>query len=532
MGGARLTSALDVTDRLGLVYAYDKFKVDQRPTMLTRFERGGQRPRSATLDNAKRSDVQIVGHSVNVDYDLGLNPFLGNVNFQSISAVRRLETRSTSDFDGTGADMFRFILDNDFEQRSQELRLVGVTDSVKYAAGLSYYEESWSTYNPRWIFQFGKDNYNYDSRGADAKSYAGYAHASWSPQVYDQKFEFTAELRWTRDVKEMTRLMQSWSSYINAGPASQSACVCLRDADGMPLTASGMPASSAIPGGAIGPTDLLPLEHADSWSEVTSMLGVTYRWSDAINSYAKYSSGYKSGGINGVADTNDSFILGFDQETIDVWELGLKMRLFDDRLQFNAAAFYNDYNDIQVNTFVPSVLGIAVNNAGAASISGVELELLSAPIPNLELLLNYSYLKARYAEYLDREPASGDLVDFSTQRKFPYSPAHNINAALVYTFKGLPIGDARMRLDYRWLDDHFVGVINDPTTNIASYGLLNARLTLSDIGADHAEGLSLSVWAENLTDVEYTVAASNLRVFTVNQWGDPRSYGMELTWQF
>lgn len=530
--GTRFASVLDVSDQFSVEYAYDQFEVDQRPTMLTQHDGSGKRPDSAAADSARRSDVGIKGHSLTLNYDFGESPVPGDLAFKSITAYRELETRSFSDFDGTAADLFRFIIDNDFEQTSQEFQLVGSTDSLEYVLGLFYYEEEWSTFNPRWIFQFGGDNYNYDTRGAEAKSYAAYSQVTWSPDAFDRRLELTGGLRWTRDEKDAVRLQQSLTNFLTQGPQSPNACVCLRDETGMPLTVSGAPAGTAIPGGPIGPTDLVPITHSDSWTEVTPMIVATYHFSDDITGYAKYSSGYKAGGINGVAETNETFLRGFDQEVMDSYELGVKSRLLDNRLQVNAAAFLNDYEDIQVNTFVPSVIGISVNNAGAATISGLELEVMARPVPNLDLVLNYGYLHTEYDEYLDLDRTTGQLVDFSDQRKFAYSPRHTVNASLVYSFDPMPVGSLRARIDYAWLDDQYIGVNDDPTSNIDAYGLWNARLTLADIPTGGRGELAVSLWGKNLADEEYLTSSVNLQVFTANQWGDPRSYGLELTYRF
>ena len=51
--------------------------------------------------------------------------------------------------------------------------------------------------------------------------------------------------------------------------------------------------------------------------------------------------------------------------------------MFDDRLSYNFAAFYADYSDQQITRQQPTVTGsIAsfVDNAGASTIQGVELE--------------------------------------------------------------------------------------------------------------------------------------------------------------
>jgi iron complex outermembrane recepter protein len=530
--GLRLASLLQVSEQLSLEYAYDEFVLDQRPPMLTQYKGSRKRPNSVAADNAKRSDVAIKGHTLVLNYDFDSAFWPGDLAFKSITAYRQLETRSASDFDGTAADLFRFIVDNDFEQRSQEFRLVGATDSIDYVAGLFFYGEEWFTFNPRWLFQFGANNYNYDTRGADADSIAAYTQATWAPRAFDRKLKLSAGLRWTRDATDMWRLQQSLTSFLTQGPTSPNACVCVRDASGVPLTRSGAPALTAIPSGPIGPVDLVPLTHKGSWTKATPMLVASWHWSDDLMAYAKYSTGYKSGGINDVAETNETFLRGFGPETMHSWELGLKSRLLNQRMQLNAAAFYNDFDDIQVNTFVPTVIGISVNNASAARISGFELELLARPMAKLDLAFNYAYLHTQYDKYLDLDRNTGTLMDYADLRKFPYSPRHTANAGLIYSFDPLPLGILQARVDYSWLDDQFIGVIDDPTNRIHSYGLLNGRVTLSAHIESLQGELTLSVWGRNLTDKEYTTSGVNLQVFTVNQWGDPRSYGMELSYRF
>lgn len=42
-----------------------------------------------------------------------------------------------------------------------------------------------------------------------------------------------------------------------------------------------------------------------------------------------------------------------------------------------------------------------------------------------------------------------------------------------------------------------------------------------------ARQLELALWGKNLTDKEYVATAINLGVFTVGQWGEPRSFGIQ-----
>ena len=77
------------------------------------------------------------------------------------------------------------------------------------------------------------------------------------------------------------------------------------------------------------------------FDNTSGRLVVQYNFTDNINAYASYTTGYRSGGFNGgsydrLTGQGDSF----DEETIESMEVGLKSTLFDGRLRFNACLLY------------------------------------------------------------------------------------------------------------------------------------------------------------------------------------------------
>ena len=61
--------------------------------------------------------------------------------------------------------------------------------------------------------------------------------------------------------------------------------------------------------------------------------------------------------------------------------------------------------------------------------------------------------------------------------------------------------------------------------------LINARAELAEIPVGNGS-LRFAAWGKNLDDEEYWNTALNLGVLTVNQWADPRSYGLEVGYEF
>jgi len=107
-------------------------------------------------------------------------------------------------------------------------------------------------------------------------------------------------------------------------------------------------------------------------------VGLDYRFSDDAMGYVSASRGFKSGGFNVRANTiaAPGSDLPFDDEILDVVEVGVKSVLNDRKLVLNAAAFYGDYKDVQVSTFT-TVNGAFFGqflNAGNATMKGVEVE--------------------------------------------------------------------------------------------------------------------------------------------------------------
>ena len=524
--GGRIDVRFEPASCLTIDYAYDTFAIHRNRMRLAitdssrftapasalpvvRAATSKDRPDSIANDGAFASDVEIDGHTLTVAYDMD-NTAIGDLTLKAISGYRELYTLSRTDMDGTQLDMFRFWLENDFEQTTHEVQLLGTTERVEYVIGAFYYEDEWDTYNPRWNFQFGRNNFDTLDRGAEDDSIAVFGQFTWTPNAFDDRLDLTAGVRWTEENKDVYELWRQYSTF-SVNPSNPRSGVFVRDASGAPVfDATG---------------NLIPLEADDSWDEVTPMGVIGWRFSDDINGYAKISTGFKSGGFDGTATTNAAFQTPFDPETLTAYEIGLKSRFADDRVQLNMAYFYNDYKDFQANQFVAAVIGTVVVNAGDAEMQGAEIELLARPTANLDLTLNYGWLDTEYTSFL----VGG--VDVSDQREFAYSPENTVYAAVKYTFDPFSFGTLSLRADYSWKDDHFVSITDDPTTNIDAYGLINARAELAEIPVGNGS-LRFAAWGKNLDDEEYWNTALNLGVLTVNQWADPRSYGREVGYEF
>jgi iron complex outermembrane receptor protein len=131
-------------------------------------------------------------------------------------------------------------------------------------------------------------------------------------------------------------------------------------------------------------------DKSETFTSVAPRLGLDHHFSDDVMGYVTASRGFKSGGFNVRAQASvlPETAEPFDDEVLDVVEVGVKSVVADRQLVLNAAAFYGDYADIQVSTFTAydsngdgvddAFLGNFLN-AGDATVEGLEVELDWSP---------------------------------------------------------------------------------------------------------------------------------------------------------
>ncbi|MBS0505736.1 MAG: TonB-dependent receptor, partial [Proteobacteria bacterium] len=426
-----------------------------------------RRPRALATDATGRSNFFVSGHAITTAWDAG-ETGLGDVTLKSITAWRKLKTRSNSDFDGTASDLLRFTLDNNYRQFSEEFQILGTAEDFKYTLGAFYLRDSYDVYNPRWSLRFGNNGkYDLSDRSGHNSSLAGYGQLTWTPGFLDRKLDLTVGLRWTKDKKKTENLFFSYNNYAT-NPSAPLAGVFQRTATGAPVTRSGGPATGALPDrGGPGPYDLIPLEAQRSWDRFTPEANITFHIQPRWTVYARYATGFKSGGFNDVAATNAAFLTPFDPEKLRSFELGTKGVVADGLLSFNAAVYHSIYTDFQAGVFVPTLITTNIINAGKATFTGFELEGALRPTRNLSLTFGYGYLDAKYKDFV--LPTGEDVTKTYV---IPLAPKHNYQLGGEYR---LPIGpvDLVTNVNYSWRSSQWSTIAPDPLTKRIAYGLLD-----------------------------------------------------------
>lgn len=477
-------------DALELRYSADRSVIDDSPAYVVPVAlhpEQAERPHAGdpAVRNVLANEIISSGHSLSLEWTLS-----DYTTLRSITAFRELDHFQNQDF-GTGVfgpfALFKNQRETDQQQWSQELQLLGDLPAagISYIAGLYLFDEEADsqsvTLTPR--------DARTSNESIDNQALAVFGQGTWTPDTLDSRLHLTLGARWSKDERRA-------SLGKTTAPANAS--------DGQST-------------GKISFTDFSPSAVA------------AFDLSDDVNVYAKLVRGYKTGGFNTRASSFESFDRGFDEETLLSFELGIKSQFWDNRLRLNAAAFRSDYDDIQINVQSdpndPSRTDVL--NAGKASVDGAEMELTIVPLPGLEVVAKYAYLDGDYDEIKE---ADGD--DIADQFRYPNAPQHSYSLDLEYLLPPLPVGDLSVRAGYTWQDEKYTSSTIDTGRFIVdNYGLLNARIALSNIPLP-AGSLSIAAWGKNLEDKEYYIAHFDLRVISAAMFGEPRSYGFDLRYDF
>jgi iron complex outermembrane recepter protein len=415
-------------------------------------------------------------------------------------------------------------------QFSQELQLIGnLSENFSYVLGAYYFEEKADEVLPMVVQNsFGGEGIrtsgvlrqyaiSNDELSTDNSAWAVYGQTTFTPKIFDERLHLTTGIRYTEDSRKAAadRLRETLTQFNDFLPIGE---------------ATGL--------GQI----VYDEKNHEKFYNTSYELILSYDISDTINTYAKATTGYKSGGYNTRSPDADDFIKGFNQEEVLAYEVGLKGELLDRRLRVNVAAFQTEYDDIQLNLSATcdacDVTDSNVFNGGEAQVSGVELDMTALITEGLVATLSYAYLNADYTKVTDtRERTDKQIAYYGDDTNFIFTnaPHHTYSFGLDYTFAPTPIGLFTANVNYNWVDERYAtgDAFYKERAFMDDYGLLNARLTLGEI--EVASGrMSIALWGKNLEDKEYVAdaVATLPHASRAVLFGEPQSYGLDLIYQY
>ncbi len=299
-----------------------------------------------------------------------------------------------------------------------------------------------------------------------------------------------------------------------------------------------------------------------SWTVPTGSIRLDYHFGETTDLFVKYGHGWKSGHFNAASSVDTAGIQQAEPEEIDAWEAGFRGAWFDHRLALNSSFFYYRYQNYQVFTFVQGFNvppELKVINANDAENYGAEIEVNLRPWDELFVRASLGWLESEYLDFTQENAVQViSIVDgVPRQTNFPIlidnsgnrltnSPQLSLTLTASYTLDLGKFGTLIPRYDAAWKSETFFDptegrgtpnaaggdfVLPEGTLAQAPFWLHNARLEWVSSGGS----VTVAGWVRNAGDELYKAGAFNAEGFgnfTVFFVGDPRTYGIDIRYQF
>lgn len=447
---------------------------------------GDRRPKCSTNPSDGFAEREATGLALNV------TTTVAGAELTSITAYRESKSNWAMDSIGVNIPLTDRIIDNT-DQFTQELRLAGKAGSWNYVAGAWYLRENTDRLE---IFDIGSngdfdasDRYRQDN---ESTSMALFGQADWT---ISDAWTLSIGARYSLDEKTILNLVND-GDFVVISQSFQNT----RD---------------------------------EQWDAFTPKLSLSYKPASYIHTYVTVSQGFKSGGFP-AAPQREADSAPLRQEEAVNYELGLKFKPTGS-LRVNAALFYTEYTDLQIQSFGP-LAGCVENpntpqiecfgafqtfNAGDAEARGAEIEADWLVTDNLSLSASYGYLDTEFVNLIVPNSAFPD----QSGQDLLHAPRQKYSVTADYQWRLQDGGKLDLSVNYRYTDDQRGEL--EPYAIQPSFDLVDARLAWLSSN-EHWE---VAVWGRNLADEEYVTHLYTVAGEVIGVFGDPRTYGVSFTWR-
>jgi iron complex outermembrane recepter protein len=426
------------------------------------------------------------------------------------------------------ASSFLIDVEQESEQTSLEARIGAQTDRWTWVTGAYYFDEQ---VDADQLYDQAS-NATLIQSDLDTTSYAVFGQATYS---LTDAFRLTGGIRYTSDNKKQDTYaeVRPFVGFVPPGPP-----------DFIPIIIT-------IPSTAETDVD---------FEKTTWKAGLEYDLDADSLLYASVATGFKSGILYSGTGRNYS-----EPEDLTAYTIGSKNRFVDDTVQLNLELFYWDYEDQQISHLGPvqvastpggPIFGpvFLTENAGQATIQGLELELLWQVLDNGLLSANFQYLDTEYDDLAYQSYSPGGMppavgcavtptnlfgatpmarifdVDCSG-RPVVNAPETTLNLGYQHTFELGDAGRLIAGIDTLIESSRYLSIDFLPDGKQDSYTMSNARVTWESGSGKFA----LTGFVNNIEDelVFANSLQSPVKTGTLyNQMRPPRTYGARATVRF
>ncbi|NNU15385.1 TonB-dependent receptor [Parvularcula sp. ZS-1/3] len=421
-----------------------------------------------SIDEPGYIDVEAQTFSLRTDWELNFG------TITNITGYRNFTQRTLGDIDSTPAFIFHSPTDTAQDQFSNELRYAGTWGNFDVKGGLFYFDQTIAVTEKR-IIPVVPFPDQVGGGTQDQTIWGLFGQVDWN---MNEDLTLTGGLRYGYEEKDVA------IAYVI--PRAVQCDILLGTCPTNDINTTGF-------------------EDTDDWSNLSPKLGFEYTGLGDALVYGGWTRAFRSGGYN-FRITNPALFaqqvsdrggkIATDEEKVDSFELGTKIDGIAGRGLINAAVFFTSIEDMQREVNIASATsGVSqfILNTADAEILGLEVETQWALTDSLLLTGNLGLIDAEYTDV--RFDISGDqMVDGADEAlSIPRVPEMTYGASVIYE---LDLGNSFVtsRLSYQHRD-RFAYTDNN-------FGWIQPidNLDLDVTWQTPVEGLSLSVYAENLLD--------------------------------
>ncbi|WP_374470981.1 TonB-dependent receptor [Phenylobacterium sp.] len=268
-------------------------------------------------------------------------------------------------------------------------------------------------------------------------------------------------------------------------------------------------------------------------------LSVSYKPTPNVTAYATYSTGFRTPVVNGfagrpsVVNPNDIVIpAGADSDDLTNYEIGVKGRWLDGRLTANLAAYWIDWENIQVQANRVSDSVQFATNIGKAVSRGLEFEIAATPMDGLTIGANGTFIDAQVTKLTPTEAAISGAAEGVRLAAPRFQGAGYVN----YGFDLTPEARANLSVVAQHVGSYpglFPYIPGRPGVLQPTYGYTQAYWNVNATFAVAFDQWTVGAYVENLFDSR-KINYVHPEAFLASRFGvqRPRTIGVRIGYDF
>ncbi|MGB0919893.1 MAG: TonB-dependent receptor [Alphaproteobacteria bacterium] len=478
----------------------------------------------ANVDRRNQTDQDGIAHRENITLSLQAEYDIGEYTLTSVTGWSNMTFTNQIDADFGPAPLLTLGTDDEWTQFSQELRITSPLGQIDYVAGLFFFMSEFDNFSDLALLndtdptdligglllpdaiapllsQFPgigpvTEDHSYGDFYQESFSVAGFGQVR--AHFLDDDLTLMVGLRYSYEEKEaqMTREFTSTGIVFIQALAQEEF--------------------------------VLPTQKRIE-RDISPKVSVTYAVNEEINVYGTLAQAFKGGGYNASAVQANEF--EFEEEKANTFEVGFKGRLMGGAIRLNVAAFYTEFENLQVSIFDGTKF--VVKNAANATTKGVEMDAMAVLAEGLFVNLSVGYTHARYDDFpngpcMDGADEPCDLSGGELDRAPDWNGTFGVSYAL--PLGNLPF-DLTMGGDVNYQGDHYINTDLDPNEFQEAHFIYNARIGLMD----NDQLWQFLITGKNLSDEVVLMGGADVPAQAgshMGTYGAPRLFSAEFRVRF